>query len=237
MGSCHHETVCRNPRNLPRRSNQEWKDKQLHLYHILKATSNLNAFALEIMLPMDAHSIHLGIFIAIEKVCNSANITRLQFANSYHFPVDLLAMCANLRELRLSGVSITNPEGLGSSTGADSKPACTILHARWNKDSLRYLETLDTKLSAEVIVAIKEAASKTSPPFAHLKKLQLGLRMWSGLHSLEEWEVMKSAARSLECLCIRGINGDSCKGLYIHLPFHYPLINYIHSAVALPLLT
>jgi len=87
---------------------QEWNDKRVHIYHSLKATSNLVAFALQFMLPMDAPWIYLGIFTAIEKVCNSANITRLQFTNIYHFPVDLLGMCANLRELCLSGVSITN---------------------------------------------------------------------------------------------------------------------------------
>lgn len=193
---------------------QEWNDKRVHLYHIIKATSNLEAFALEFILPMDAHSIHLGIFIAIEKVCHSTNITRLQFTNIYHFPVDLLATCTNLRELRLSAVSLAKPEALGSSTGGDSKPASTILRATWNKDSLRCLETLDTRLSGEVIVAIKEAASGTSssPPFSQLKTLQLGLHIWSSPKSAEEWEVMNSAARSLECLCIRGIHGDSLAG-------------------------
>ena len=195
---------------------QEWNHKRVQLYHILKATSNLEAFALEFVFPMDAHSIHLGIFIAIEKVCHSTRITRLQFTNIYYFPVDLLAMCANLRELRLSGVSIANPEGLGSLTGADSKPASTILGAMWNKDSLRCLETLDTRLSADVIEAIKQAASKTSTPFSHLKTLQLGLHTFSGPNSLE-WDFLKSAARSLECLCIRGVHSAGCKNL-IH-PF------------------
>ena len=120
-------------------------------------------------------------------------------------------MCANLRELRLSGVSIAKPENLGSSAGADSKPASTILRATWNKDSLRCLETLDTRLSADVIIAIKEAASKTSPPFSHLKTLQLGLHTWFEPNSLKELEVIKSVAQSLECLCIRGINGDNCE--------------------------
>ena len=206
---------------------QEWNDKRVQLHRILKATSNLDAFAIEFMTPMDAHSIHLGIFIAVEKVCNSTRITRLQFTNIFYFPVDLLALCTNLRELRLSGVSIAKPENLGSSTGPDSKPASTILGATWNKDSLRYLETLDTRLSADVIEAIKAAASKTSTPFSHLKTLQLGLHTWSGPNSLEEWQVMKNAARSLECLYIRGIHGDSCEH-FVH-PFSYvtPLTTHI----------
>jgi len=193
---------------------QEWNDKRAQLRHILKTTSNLEAFALEFVTPMDAHSIHLGIFIAIEKVCKSTRITRLQFTNIYHFPVDLLATCTNLRELRLSGVSIAKPENLGSSTGPDSKPASTILGATWNKNSLRCLETLDTRLSADVIEAIKVAASKTSSPFSHLKTLQLGLHTWSGPNSLEEWGVIKNAVPSLECLYIRGIHGDSCEDFY-----------------------
>ena len=191
---------------------QEWNDKRVQLYHILKATSNLDAFALEFVFPMDAHSIHLGIFIAIEKVCHSIRITRLQFTNIYHFPVDLLAMCVNLHELRLSAVWIARPEGLESLTGTDSKPASTILPAMWSKDSLRYLEILDTRRSVDVIKAIKEVASKTSSPFSHLKKLQLGLHPSSGPNSLE-WEVLKNAAQSLECLCIRGVQSVTRKDL------------------------
>jgi hypothetical protein len=163
---------------IPSSGIQAWNDKRVQLYHILKATSNLEAFALEFVSPMNAYLIHLGIFIAIEKVCHSTRITRLQFTNIYHFPVDLFAMCVNLRELRLSAVWIAKPEGLESLTGTDSKPASTVLPAMWSKDSLRYLETLDTRRSADVIKAIKEAASKTSSPFSHLKKLQLGLQQF-----------------------------------------------------------
>ena len=227
----------------------EWNGERVQLYHILKATSNLDAFALKFMLPMDANSIHLGIFLAIEKVCHSTRITQLQFTNIYHFPVDLLAMCANLHELGLRGVSIAQPESLGSSTGADTKkPASTILGATWNKDSLRYLETLDTKLSADVVKAIKEAASKTSSPFSHLKTLQLCLHALPEPTSLEEWEILKSAARSLKCLCICGIHGDNCEDFRIHpisminctfssvwettLPWkHLPLRSYLSAHV------
>jgi len=204
------------------KSIQEWNDRRVQLYHILKVTSNLEAFALEFVLPMDARSIHLGIFIAIEKVCQSSRITLLQFANIYHFPVDLLATCVNLRELRLSGVSIAQPDSLESSTGADSKPVSTILHATWNKHSLRYLETLDTRLSADVFAAVKGATSKTTlnplSPFSRLKTLKLGLHMWSGPNSLEEWEVMKTAAQSLERLYIRGISGDVCEDSHFSFP-------------------
>jgi len=62
----------------------------------------------------------------------------LQFADIYHFPMDLLAMCANLRELLMSGVSTTKYESRGSSTGVDFKPASTCQMEKDNLGNTRH---------------------------------------------------------------------------------------------------
>ena len=77
-----------------------------------------------------------------------------------------------------------------SSPGHFSPVSEDSFFAAWGNVPRLYNSLMNSPRDDQVLKgAIQEAASKVSPPFSHLKKLELSLRMWSRLHSLEAWEV------------------------------------------------
>lgn len=192
----------------------DWNARRVNMREVLRAVTYLERFSLGFSSPISGYSIHVGISLAIEKVCRSSLLTQLEFSNIYHFPVDLLAGCTNLRHLILLNVYAGDPEGDSASSTKRKKYAPTLLPATWSNKSLRNLETLDTESSGDVLEEIR-ALSATNPSrskcFSQLKTFKLGLPTKAGLDNFREVEIMRHAASTLESLTIRGITSDICK--------------------------
>jgi hypothetical protein len=190
----------------------DWNARRVNMREVLRAVTYLERFSLGFSSPISGYSIHVGISLAIEKVCRSSLLTQLEFSNIYHFPVDLLAGCTNLRHLILLNVYTGDPDG--DSGSKRKKYAPTLLPAAWSNKSLRNLETLDTESSGDVLEEIR-ALSATNPLrskcFSQLKTFKLGLPTKAGLDNFREVEIMRHAASTLESLTIRGITSDICK--------------------------
>lgn len=190
----------------------DWNARRVNMREVLRAVTHLERFALEFISPISGHSIHVGISLAIEKVCQSSLLTRLEFVNIYHFSVDLLASCANLRHLRLLNVHTRDPELDG--TGLKRKKyAPTLLPAIWGRHSLRKLEALETENSGDVLEEINRLKALSGFPLSRLKlkSFKLGLPMKAGLDSYSEASIMLQTAPTLESLTIRGISTEICK--------------------------
>ncbi|KAF8958174.1 hypothetical protein BDZ97DRAFT_1923916 [Flammula alnicola] len=187
----------------------DWNARRVNMREVLRMLPNLNSFALEFTSPISGHSLHVGISLPIEKVCQSSLLTSLHFANIYYFPVDILAGCTNLRYLCLLNIYTGRAEGVGSNA-TQKTYAPTLLFATWNKRSLQNLESLETENSGDVFEEIKLLSAKATLPvyFSRLKKLTLGVPVKSGLNSLREVHMMGRAAHKLESLTIRGIATD-----------------------------
>ncbi|KAF9479752.1 hypothetical protein BDN70DRAFT_878387 [Pholiota conissans] len=189
----------------------DWNSRRVSMREVLRAVKHLERFSLGFSSPISGYSMHVGISLAIEKACKSSLLTQLEFSNIFHFPVDLLAECMNLRHLILLNVSTGESEDdIGPATKRKSY-APTLLPAIWGRKSLQILEILDTENSGDVLEEIRSLSApkpSRSMCFSQIKTFKLGLPTKAGLDNYREVEIMRHAASTLESLTIRGITGD-----------------------------
>ena len=216
----------------------DWNARRVGLREVLRATGRLERFAFEFLAPTSGHALHVGIALAVEKVCRAPQLTRLEFTNLYHFPVDLLAGCVNLRALRLVNVFTRDPEWSKSVAARQKRYAPTLLPAMWGRESLKRLEVLEAENAGEVLDEISNPTGVKAPwnfSFRHVKlrSFKLGIPTKVGADTMREVIIMLETAATLESLTIRGITSDTRKRN--HYSYCDPLLTHtrLHTALIL----
>lgn len=192
----------------------DWNARRVGLREVLRATGRLERFALEFLAPTSGHALHVGIALAVEKACRAPQLTRLEFANLYHFPVDVLAGCVNLRALRLVNVFTRDPEWSKGLVARQKKYAPTLLPAVWGRESLQRLEVLEAENAGEVLDEISGPTGAKAPfSFRHVKlrSFNLGIPTKGGADTMAEVIIMLQTSATLESLTIRGITSETRK--------------------------
>ena len=82
----------------------DWNARRVGLREVLRATGRLERFAFEFLAPTSGHALHVGIALAVEKVCRAPQLTRL---------VRLLGFPCTNTLMGLGGFPGTDPQFTG----------------------------------------------------------------------------------------------------------------------------
>ncbi|KAF5310586.1 hypothetical protein D9619_007746 [Psilocybe cf. subviscida] len=193
----------------------DWNARRINMREVLRLLPNLHTFSLIFTSPISAYALHVGLSLAVEKLCRSALLTSLRFENINNFPVDMLASCPNLADLQLVNVHARDAAGDPTSPFA-GKYMMTLLPSSWDRQSLRRLRNLTTENSGDVYEAIK-ANAKQLPLFSSLKALDISVYAYAAPENPGDTHILRAAAPRLESLSIRGIGFDSSCNKFPHI--------------------